>query len=149
MGTLASMSISIVIQGRLWGLISCHDAQPRQVNYQTRTACELLGRIMSLQIEAKEAATLAQRKLELRRQIVEMLSSMADRDSVIEGFKCLPQVVLEFAGAVGSAIVSGEHSEPIGETPPGALLVRLTQWLSKQREQLVFSTDCVSRDVPS
>tara|TARA_Y100001949_G_scaffold174175_1_gene181140 strand:+ start:15947 stop:18202 length:2256 start_codon:yes stop_codon:yes gene_type:complete len=149
MGTLASMSISIVIQGRLWGLISCHDAEPRQVNYQTRTACELLGRIMSLQIEAKEAATLAQRKLELRRQIVEMLSSMADRDSVIEGFKCLPQVVLEFAGAVGGAIVSGEHSEPIGETPPGALLVRLTQWLSKQREQLVFSTDCVSRDVPS
>ena len=48
-----------------------------------------------------------------------------------------------------SAIVSGEHSEPIGETPPAALLVRLTQWLSKQREQLVFSTDCVSRDIPA
>ena len=47
MGTLASMSISIVIRDRLWGLISCHDAQPRQVSYQTRTACELLGRILA------------------------------------------------------------------------------------------------------
>src|SRR5690606_31189165 len=60
MGTLASMSISIVIRGRLWGLISCHDAEPRQVSYQTRTSCELLGRILALQIEAREAETLAQ-----------------------------------------------------------------------------------------
>ncbi len=149
MGTLASMSVSIVIQGRLWGLISCHNATPRAVNYQTRTACELLGRILSLQIEAKEAAALAQRKLELRQQIVELLSSMADHDSVLEGFKGMPKVVLDFAGAVGCAIVSGEQSEPVGETPPAPLLVRLSHWLSQQREQLVFSTDCVSRDIPA
>ena len=87
MGTLASMSISIVIRDRLWGLISCHDAQPRQVSYQTRTACELLGRILALQIQARETETLAQRKLQLRQQIVHLLSAMADRDSVVEGFR--------------------------------------------------------------
>lgn len=149
MGTLASMSISVVVQGKLWGMISCHDAEPRAVSYQTRTACELLGRILSLQIEAKEAAALAQRKLELRRQIVELLSAMADRDSVIEGFKALPAVVLGFAGAHGAAIVSGERQEVIGETPSADSLTRLTQWLSQQRERLVFSSDCVSRDIPS
>lgn len=149
MGTLASMSISIVVQGQLWGMISCHDAAPRAVSYQTRTACELLGRILSLQIEAKEAAVLAQRKLELRRQIVELLSAMADRDSVIEGFKTLPSVVLGFAGANGAAIVSGDHHEVIGETPPPELLTRLTQWLSQQPDRLVFSSDCVSRDIPT
>jgi len=149
MGTLASMSISIVIQGELWGMISCHDASPRAVGYQTRTACELLGRILSLQIEAKEAAALAQRKLELRRQIVDMLSAMADRDSVVEGFKSLPAVVLDFASANGAAIVSGDHHETVGETPPPALLARLTLWLSQQHERLVFSTDCVTHDIPA
>ena len=148
MGTLASMSISIVIQGRLWGMISCHDAAPRSVTYQTRTACELLGRILSLQIEAREAAALAQRKLELRRQIVELLSAMADCDSVTEGFISLPTVVLGFAGACGAAIVSGDQQKTLGQTPPAPLLSRLTEWLSSQREQLVFSTDCVSRDIP-
>ncbi len=147
MGTLASMSISIVIQGRLWGMISCHDAAPRAVSYQTRTACELLGRILSLQIEAKEAAALAQRKLELRRQIVELLSAMADRDSVIEGFRMLPSVVLDFASASGAAIVTGELQETVGETPPPALLSRLTSWLSQQHDRLVFSSDCIGRDV--
>jgi chemotaxis family two-component system sensor kinase Cph1 len=147
MGTLASMSISIVIRDQLWGMISCHHASPRPVSYHTRTACELLGRILSLQIEAKESAVLAQRKLELRRQIVELLSAMADRDSVIEGFRSLPSVVLDFAGASGAAIVSGDNHEVVGETPPPELLKSLTSWLSQQHERLVFSTDCVSRDI--
>jgi chemotaxis family two-component system sensor kinase Cph1 len=33
MGTAASMSISIVVDGRLWGLISCHHQGPRLIPF--------------------------------------------------------------------------------------------------------------------
>jgi len=148
MGTLASMSISIVVRGRLWGLISCHDAEPRQVSYQTRTSCELLGRILALQIEAREVETLTQRKLELRQQIVRLLSAMADHDSVVEGFRQLPDVALAFAGAHGAAIISAETCEAMGETPAYEQIMQLVQWLGKRREQLIFHSDCISRDIP-
>lgn len=147
MGTLASMSISIVIQGRLWGLISCHDAEPRAVSYQTRTACELLGRILALQIEARESATLAQRKLELRRHVVHLLSAMADRDSVVEGFRQLPEVVLDFAQASGAAIVSADRCETVGDTPDTEQIKQLVHWLGEQHAELVFHSDCISRDI--
>lgn len=149
MGTLASMSISIVIRDRLWGLISCHDAEPRAVSYQTRTACELLGRILALQIEARESARLAQRKLELRQQIVQLLSVMADRDSVVEGFRQQPEVALGFAGASGAAIVAADRCETLGETPAQEQIMHLVHWLAEQHDQLVFHSDCVSRDIPA
>ena len=149
MGTLASMSISIVVRGRLWGLISCHDAEPRQVSYQTRTSCELLGRILALQIEAREVETLTQRKLELRQQIVRLLSAMADHDSVVDGFRQLPDVALAFAGAHGAAIISAETCEIIGETPDYEQITQLVQWLTGQRDQLVYHSDCISRDIPT
>ncbi|PKR25978.1 ATP-binding protein [Stutzerimonas stutzeri] len=148
MGTLASMSISIVIRDRLWGLISCHDAEPRAVTYQTRTACELLGRILSLQIEARESETLAQRKLELRHQIVHLLAAMADRDSVVEGFRHLPEVVLGFAGADGAAIISADKCETVGDTPDHGQILQLAHWLGERRDELVFHSDCISRDIP-
>ncbi len=148
MGTLASMSISIVIEGRLWGLISCHDAQPRQVGFHTRTACELLGRVLALQIEAKEVHYLAERKLELRRQIVHLLAGMADRDSVVEGFTSMADVVLGFAQANGAAILSGEVCEVVGQTPPPNDIHALARWLSHKRDQVVFHTDSLQRDVP-
>ena len=149
MGTLASMSISIVVRGRLWGLISCHDAEPRQVSYQTRTSCELLGRILALQIEAREVETLTQRKLELRQQIVRLLSAMADHDSVVEGFRQLPDVALAFAGAHGAAIISAETCETIGETPDYDQIMQLVQWLGEQRDRIIYHSDCVSRDIPA
>ena len=40
MGTPASMSISIVDDKKLWGLISCHNASPRRVPSNIRTSCE-------------------------------------------------------------------------------------------------------------
>ncbi|WP_434457336.1 GAF domain-containing protein [Stutzerimonas urumqiensis] len=148
MGTLASMSISIVIGDRLWGLISCHHAQPRVVSYHTRTACELLGRMLALQIEAKESHALAQRKLVLRQQLVHLLSAMADRDSVVEGFMCLQDVVLNFASADGAAIVSGEQCECAGSTPPSEAILALTRWLGEHSDQVAFQTDNLGRDLP-
>ena len=44
MGVRASMSVSLVRDGALWGLVSCHHyAGPRQVPYDVRAACELLA----------------------------------------------------------------------------------------------------------
>ncbi|TCT93245.1 phytochrome-like protein [Pseudomonas sp. LP_4_YM] len=120
MDTLASMSLSIVVDGQLWGLISCHHAQPRPVALRTRTACELLASVLSLQIESREAHASTRQLLELRQYIVRMISSMADHDSVSEGLRALPDVLMAFAGAQGAAIISAEYCERVGITPPEA-----------------------------
>jgi chemotaxis family two-component system sensor kinase Cph1 len=48
MGVGASMSVSLMRDGKLWGLIACHHYSPRYVPYDVRTACELLGQWLSL-----------------------------------------------------------------------------------------------------
>lgn len=149
MGTLASMSISIVVRGELWGLISCHHDSPRSVGFQTRTACELLGSVLSLQIETREAQAAAERMLNLRHKIVQMLSAMADRDSVREGLLSVPQVFIGFTGASGAAIISDSRCELMGATPPQIQVDALIDWLANyQPGAEVFQSDNVSRDIP-
>lgn len=148
MQTLASMSISIVVRGQLWGLISCHHATPRSVSFQTRTACELLGSVLSLQIETKEAQAKTQRMLSLRRQIVQMLAAMADLDSVIGGLRSMPDVLLAFVEATGAAVISESAVDVYGETPDREQIQALTQWLSQRNTHDVFQSDNVGRDIP-
>ncbi|MFJ3470913.1 ATP-binding protein [Pseudomonas sp. NPDC090201] len=148
MQTLASMSISIVVRGQLWGLISCHHALPRSVSFQTRTACELLGSVLSLQIETKEAQAKTQRMLSLRRQIVQMLAAMADLDSVIGGLRSMPDVLLAFVGATGAAVISESTLDVYGDTPDREQIKALTQWLSERDSHEVFQSDNVGRDIP-
>ena len=148
MQTLASMSISIVVRGQLWGLISCHHATPRSVSFQTRTACELLGSVLSLQIETKEAQAKTERMLSLRRQIVQMLAAMADLDSVTGGLRSMPEVLLAFVEATGAAVISDSTLDVYGETPDREQIEALTRWLSQRDTHEVFQSDNVGRDIP-
>ncbi|MFC0676428.1 GAF domain-containing protein [Lysobacter korlensis] len=54
MGVAASMSISIVVDGRLWGLIACHHRTARVVPPAVRGAADLFGMFVSMRIAARE-----------------------------------------------------------------------------------------------
>lgn len=146
MGTLASMSISIVVRGELWGLISCHHDAPWPVGFQVRTACELLGSVLSLQLEARQAQADTERMLGLRQRIVRLLSSMADRDSVREGLMVQAETFLDFVGADGAAVITESACDVYGVAPGAENIEALVAWLGQQRGE-VFSTDNASRDI--
>lgn len=70
MGVSASMSLSIVIGGQLWGLIACHHYSPRVLSMAERIGAEMFAEFFSLHLEAVnhreklEVATRARRTLD-------------------------------------------------------------------------------------
>ena len=50
----ASMSISLIKDGRLWGLVACHHGRPLRLSAEARTACEFFGAALSLHLVAIE-----------------------------------------------------------------------------------------------
>ncbi|MGW3557400.1 ATP-binding protein [Streptomyces sp. NPDC000963] len=53
-GVRSSMSVSVLREGRLWGLIACHGAEPARITPEVRSACEMFGAAFSLQMSAIE-----------------------------------------------------------------------------------------------
>lgn len=47
MGVAASMSISILINDRLWGMLACHHGSARHVPYAVRMACDVLAQVLA------------------------------------------------------------------------------------------------------
>ena len=54
MGVGASMSVSILREGKLWGLFACHHYSPRHISFEKRTAAELFGQMFSWILEGRE-----------------------------------------------------------------------------------------------
>jgi len=59
MGVGASMSVSLVVGGRLWGLIACHHMSSLYVPYGVRADCDVLAQIVSSTIATLEAKSQA------------------------------------------------------------------------------------------
>lgn len=66
MGVGASMSISIVIEGRLWGLIACHHPTPKKIPLKLYSAYYLLSKTYSFLIEQKRDLIHYQQSFKLR-----------------------------------------------------------------------------------
>jgi light-regulated signal transduction histidine kinase (bacteriophytochrome)/CheY-like chemotaxis protein len=54
MGVGASMSVSILRDGKLWGLFACHHYSPHYISFEKRTASELFGQMFSWIVEGRE-----------------------------------------------------------------------------------------------
>jgi two-component system, chemotaxis family, sensor kinase Cph1 len=141
MGTLASMSVSLVVRGKLWGLISCHNADPTPVPFEKRTACEQLGQILALCIENREEATEMQFRLEVRRIMVSMLGGLTKGADFVDNMSSVFPELLRFARAGGVAIVADERVLTYGDAPSVGQIQELVGWLGVHGHGEVFHTD--------
>jgi chemotaxis family two-component system sensor kinase Cph1 len=64
MGVSASMSISLVVDGQLWGLVACHHySGPHRPSHDARSAAEFLGQVASQLAGDRERADSRERTL--------------------------------------------------------------------------------------
>ena len=147
MGTHASMSVSLVVRGRLWGLISCHDHDARLVPFEVRVAIEHLGQLLSLQIEAKEERAETVYLLSLRRTMSRLMAALVEQDDYLSVLKSAPDDLLCFAGSTGAAIVVDGKATLVGSTPDPETVLALAQWLASSTSG-VYATDSLSQAWP-
>jgi light-regulated signal transduction histidine kinase (bacteriophytochrome) len=148
MQTLASMSVSLMVKGKLWGLISCHNADPAAVSFEKRTACEQLGQILALCIESREDARELQFRLEVRRSMVSMLAGLTQGSDFIENLSSVFPELLRFARASGAAIVVDERVLTFGDAPDGNDILALVDWLAVHDHGDIYHTDKLSEAWP-
>jgi chemotaxis family two-component system sensor kinase Cph1 len=130
MGVRASMSISIVVRGRLWGLIACHHHTPRCIPCDLKAACELFGQMFSLQLEAREREEEYEYRLKLNRVHEQLVNLMAREDDLADGLiRCQPNL-LDYIEAGGVVLWFGGQFTAIGRTPTEAQIRDLIDWLN-------------------
>jgi len=140
MGTAASMSVSIVSRGRLWGLVSCHDHEPRHLPFQTRVACEHLGRLLSLQIQAQEDNAEVAGRLALHQRVLALVARMAETDGTLQRLVDPDLLLHHLTSAAGAAVVLNDSCWTIGSTPPPQAVRELAHWIVGRGGEL-FCTD--------
>ncbi|TWI66530.1 light-regulated signal transduction histidine kinase (bacteriophytochrome) [Pseudoduganella lurida] len=87
MGVGASMSVSIVVNGKLWGLLACHHMAPLRVPYSVRMACDVVAQVLAAvvqSIDAKAHMALAEQAAAVRTHLIETLLHEDDVMSALE-----------------------------------------------------------------
>lgn len=149
MGVRASMSISLVCDRKLWGLIACHHNSPRLLPYETRTICEFLGQVIAMELASREASEKAAHKISTKAIQARFVDSLTEGDNLHQGLTQYPEALLELADAAGVAYCEKGDIFLIGHTPTVAEVGRLVDWLEHQFQQdVVYQTSSLSLVYP-
>ncbi len=143
MGVAASMSIGIVREGRLWGLIACHHLSARYVPYDVRMACELFGQVVSLQVATKEESEDYEYRMTLKSRQASFVASMSTTGDFVQGLLDHHPNLLDFIDAQGVALCVDGDCFLLGQTPDEAEVRRLVDWLARHRNEAVFQTNAL------
>jgi len=120
MGVAASMSLSLLVDGELWGLVACHhESGPRRPDPSRRRAAAAVAELASsLIVSVTEAEGLTDRVLATGRVTV-LRAALESSDDPLLGLAGAPDL-LDLVGAVGAVVSLDGRVARVGDAPAAA-----------------------------
>lgn len=149
MGVGASMSVSILKDGKLWGLFACHHRTARYVDYERRTAIELFAQFFSYELAQKDEAEKREggrRSRELHDRLMVRLSAGSD---LIDNLEALADELGNIVGCDGVAVFSDGRYKANGSTPTSEEFRGLSRFLNTAPVAEIFATSNLSSVYPT
>jgi diguanylate cyclase (GGDEF)-like protein len=123
MGVAATAVVSLIVGGRLWGMLVCHHNTPRGVSADQRALLDLVGQVMSVMLgsltESEQTASRAQRL----RALDAIANAVAKpEDNIADAFAAAAGDLVSLVPAHGAVVTVGGRTIEVGHTPgPEAL----------------------------
>ncbi|MFD3734965.1 ATP-binding protein [Streptomyces sp. NPDC058632] len=144
LGVKSSMSVSVLREGKLWGLIACHGDAAATIPPELRAACEFFGVAFSLQlavVEEREQAEALRTSRERLDRITSRLTSDLEHSLLADD-----EALRTLLDADGAALCRGGRSTTSGMSVAPALLETLRTRAAGWSPGTVWSTDRLSEE---
>ncbi|MDT8406645.1 MAG: GAF domain-containing protein [Methylococcales bacterium] len=142
MGVMASFSLPIIYQKKLWGLVSGHHHEATAMPATMREQCKDWVRTYNVSLSSYfngERLKLMDRMERLADTFLQILLTERDGLSALQN---QGETVMALFDADGFAAIIDDEYACVGDTPTPQVLASLKQWLQEQPENW-WSTDCL------
>ena len=148
MGVAASMSVSIIVEGKLWGLIACHHYAPRPLIMSHRIASEMFGQFFAMNLEALNHKRTLDLASKARRVLDTILQRMSHHLDVVGLLKDNISSFNELMPCDGLGLWINNNWTGVGATPPLAAIQALGRFINSVSGGRVWATNALSDSHP-
>lgn len=141
MGVDASMSISIMVDGKLWGLFACHHYSPRSASFERRSITELFAQMFSMRLESRERQQTVEFERRARDISDQLLGAVASDETLLRDPDWLADILTHAIHADGVGVWLAGNYAFSGTTPPTDDFRRIIRALNATAAGKVYATD--------
>lgn len=145
MQVTASVSVRIIKDRQLWGLIACHHRTPKNISGQMAAVFELLSSVISAKVGALEHKAFHDLNRRLGDSYTRTIGNIYQDGNLVQTLLNGEPNLLDLFNASGAIVTFRNEVHSVGYTPDRAQLEDLLLWLHLKELRNVFSTDSLSR----
>jgi len=146
MGVAASLSVSIIVNGKLWGLFACHHYSPRHISYARRSAAELFGQMLSLLLESRERAAESEREAQARTAQSELTAVLGSNKSNLSHLADQLAMFEQLLAADGVAVWLNGDLSLRGMTPTREEVLGIVRHVARSGHIETYATHQLAKD---
>lgn len=140
----ATLTISIILDGQLWGLVACHHRTPKRLGHHQRRAAFLHANLLTSQIKVRMIAEEHEVSVGVEAHLQQLLNALKQQGDFSFIFQHLTSL-LAVANASGVSIFHKGQLFEKGTVPPKDRTKKLFQWLGESTAGLRFCTAHLSK----
>lgn len=147
MGVGATVTISLIHDNQLWGLITCHHNSARYIPHRVRNLCNFLGSFFSSELFQRQQLDEYQAEIRSREAATQVANIFIGNTSparIIEELQGEEQTLLSLMDASGAAICYQDKLLLYGDTPTREQVRELAAWLAGKSEDYSYHTSKLS-----
>lgn len=148
MGVRASLSVSVIVDGKLWGLFACHHSEPRRISLERRTAAELYGQMFSWVLDGRERDAEGDYETRARDMHQRLVGAMAVEGSTMRSIVDRIDDLQDLIASDGIGVWIDGAAELRGATPTREEFAGLVRFLNSAPPGQAFATDALGRFHP-
>jgi len=149
MGVHGSMTIAIMKEGKLWGLIACHHYSAIWLDYQVRLYVKFLGQIISGHLVINSALEYKNDLLKAQTIRKTLLEQMIENWDAAQGLAQRKVKFTDLIDCFGGAIYTKNETVTTGVTPSLAAIQTIAQTFESEHKNLVWYSHHLQKDVPN
>ena len=149
MGVSGTLTISLIHEKKLWGLIACHHYSPKNLPHYTRVSAQLQGHFLTSQIavrEANESFEAGQENIAALEAISRQSLNLTEDDLAA---LAASEYLQRLASATGVCILFNNRIYTGGDVPDEATIKMLEAWLCEKARGGSFNTSRLSGVYPN
>ncbi|MFT2007652.1 ATP-binding protein [Pontibacter sp. 13R65] len=149
MEAFATLSVSILVKGKLWGIIACQHRQPKFINYWLRQNCNVAAKSFANAVLASQEMRDVT-ELDQYKKIEEaLINQMIETESIEKGLFKGQYSLLDITTCSGAAIFTNNNLSTVGIVPEQEQIMQLVNWLSKHNNERIFYTRELAKQYPA
>lgn len=137
-GASSSFSVSIIIDDKLWGLVTCQNSEPKHIDLEDRVQAGIFTALASNAYSSFKSKKELEYRIGLNEKSANLKADFLKHNTLFDSLIENKEEIRELSEADGLVIVSDEDIVTDGVTPDRSVIGKIINWAHENTEECLY-----------